>query len=87
MKNQTMWFSAIIVNILTCITYWMLNPKVNRGFDYRALFLFFFLIGFNFIIGFTIAAYTAFKGRDIEGHPFLMISLLLLLISWGVCHL
>jgi hypothetical protein len=87
MKNWKMWLAAIGINILTCIIYWMLFPKANADFDLRGLFLFFFLIGFNFIIGFSIAAYTAFKGKDIEGHPFLTISMLFLLISWGVCHL
>jgi ABC-type transport system involved in cytochrome c biogenesis permease subunit len=87
MKKGKMWLAAIVINILTCIIYWILNPKADGHLDLRGLFLFLFLTALNFILGFSIAAYSAFKGKDIEGQPFFALFMVLLLISWGVCHL
>jgi hypothetical protein len=89
MKNWKMWLIAIVTNILFYYVYWWLNPiHHNRNIlDLRWLSLLFYLIIFNFIIGIFMATHTSLKRKKIEGQPFLIISILLLLIGWGICYL
>jgi hypothetical protein len=85
MKNWKMWLAAIILNILHCIIFWHLNPKAQGEFDLRSLFLLFYLITFNLTLGFSIVVYNSITGKKLNPMPFLLILLLILLISWGIC--
>jgi hypothetical protein len=89
MKNWKMWLTAICTNILFYYVYWWSNPIHSRRsfLDLRWFTLLFYLIVFNFIIGILITAYNAYKKKKFEANPFLVISILLLLIGWGICHL
>jgi hypothetical protein len=85
MKNWKTWLAAIVLNILVYVIYWQLNPKTQSEFDFRGLFLLFYLITFNLALGFSIVVHNSITGKKLNPIPFLLIMLLILLISWGIC--
>jgi hypothetical protein len=84
MQNWEMWLAAIIINIFIGIIYWKLNPIGSNQMDFRGVYLILILLCFNLIVGISIVIYTALKGNTFEGHPFLILSMVLLLIIWRI---
>jgi hypothetical protein len=91
MKNQTMWFVAIGINLI--LIFFLFNPFSNsnqgQSMDVRLGYLImpFIISSINFFIAIFINIYNVVKGEKFKGHPFFLLSLLALLVGLGICSL